>query len=146
MKRIRRLGSIGILSLFLILALVSVAPVQAKPPQLWNFDAWYTFEPEWTGDITREDGSQGTLYFDVIEWRDLPDVQKFSGKIMIVWDDGESIEGTITGHVVWSTGEGVMNGEVTTASTDWAYLIGRNIHIESMITPIWTCYGVVQIN
>ena len=146
MKGISRRACVGLLSLIFLLALVSACPVEAKTPLRWEAFSYYTFEPEWSGDIYRGDGVHGYLYLDVIEWVDLPNVQHVSGIWWIDWDDGQYIVGDYKGKVVWSTGEGVLNGQVTDTSPDWSYLDGRNVHITSTISPVWTAYTIIQIN
>ena len=146
MKKISRKVGIALLGLFIIIGLSSAIPVEAKPPVLWEIDAWYTFDPEWTGDIYRDDGSHGMFVLDLLEARDLPDVQHSSGVWSIVLDNGEYLMGEAAGHVVWSTGEYVLNGMVTDTSSAFDYLNGRQVHIEGYITPIWTTLAVLQIN
>ena len=147
MKGISKRVSVGLLSLIFLLALVSAMPVEAKVPLRWEYTANYTFDPEWTGVILSDDSSSGTIYLDIIEAIDLPDVQHFTGIWQIDWGDDGYIEGVFKGKVVWSEGEYVINGQVTETSDNWAHLNGRNIHIMGIIDlSVWTTHGSFQIN
>ncbi len=138
---------VGLLTLIFIFALVPAVPVEANVPLRCDFAAHYTFEPEWTGDIWSEDGTHGILILDIIEWRDLPDVQHFSGDWSITWDDGEYLTGAQKGKVVWLTGDFVLNGKVSETSSEWTHLDGRNVHVMGYIdTTWWNSYGVFQFN
>jgi hypothetical protein len=149
MKEISKKLGVGIISLVFLLALVSANPVEAITPLRMDYSASYTFEPEWTGVIIRDDGVTGTLCFDVIEWVDLATIQKSSGIWWINWADGGYLEGTQNGKVIWAKGEYVINGKVTATSDDVAYLDGRNVHIMGTIDMSffpYTTTGVFQIN
>ncbi len=122
-----------LLGLMFMLTLVSAMPVEAKKPLRWELNASYTFDPEWTGVVLRDDGSSGIIYLDIITYVDLPDVQHFTGIIQIEWDGGGGyIEGTFAGKVVWSEGRYVINGQITVTSDNWAHLNGRNTDCVSM--------------
>ena len=146
MKRISRKACIVLLGLFIIIGLSSAIPVEAKPPVLWEIHADYTFDPEWTGEIWRDDGSHGIFVLDLLDARNLPDIQHTSGVWSIVMDNDEYLMGEAKGHVVWSTGEYVLNGVVTDTSSTFDFLNGRNVHFEGYITPIWTTVAYMQIN
>jgi hypothetical protein len=149
MKEISKRVGVGLLSLVFLLALVSATPVVAKTPLRLEYNASYTFEPEWTGEILRDDGTSGIIRFDVIEWVDLPKVQKSSGIWSIEWDDGGYLEGTQRGISNWLSGDYVFNGQITETSDDLAQLNGRNVHIMGTIDMSffpYTTTGIFQIN
>lgn len=147
MKEISKKLGVGLLSLVFLLALVFATPVEAMTPLRWDYYASYTFEPEWTGSILRDDGVSGTLCLDVVEWVFLPEVQKFNGIWWIIWDDGGYLEGNHHGTEVYVSGDYVINGKVTETSDDLNHLNGRNVHIMGNIDfSFYTTTGQFQIN
>jgi len=150
----RRVG-VALMSIIFLVALVSALPVEAKVPLRWEGIAAYDGVVTWNGDIVREDGGHGTLTWTALESVFLPNVQHSSSFWRIDWDDGEYIEGTAEGtwaynvvpHDYFYGGDYVFNGEVTSASSDWSHLVGRNVHIKGYVTTWpWTTHAVFQIN
>ncbi|MGY5878856.1 MAG: hypothetical protein RTV31_01340 [Candidatus Thorarchaeota archaeon] len=149
MKIISKKAGVSILSLIFLIALISAVPVEAKVPCRWDISANYTFEPEWTGTVTREDGTSGIITLDIINWEDLNYIQKSDGIWRIEWDGGEYIEGTHHGKVSWKSGDYVANGYVTETSDAWAHLNDRQIHIMGNIDLSsfpYSCTAIMQIN
>jgi hypothetical protein len=151
MKGYWRGVSIGLVGLFIALALIPAAPVQAKVPIEWNLTAGYTGDdPEWVGSITRDDGVAGELALDIVDciWATPSGlVQIVDGVWWIEWEDGQSIEGTLDGVADLRKGHIVLNGRVTEASGGLAYLDGRHVHCEAVFDmSTWTTSGTFRFN
>jgi len=155
MKGISKRVGVGLLSMLFMLALVSAMPVEAKVPLRWEGTATYDGMVTWNGDIIREDGGHGTLTWSSLDSVFLSNVQHSSSSWRIDWDDDGYIEGTAEGTWVYNVvphdyfygGDYVYNGKVTGASSDWADLVGRKVHIMGHVSPWWwTTEAVFQIN
>ncbi|MFW9805380.1 MAG: hypothetical protein ACFFFK_01465 [Candidatus Thorarchaeota archaeon] len=158
--------SVALLSVIFLVALVSAVPVEAKKDfsvYRWWTEYVYTGSPEWTGDVwtggpdDKYGGEHGVMYWDNDDdlYRflgpDDPDgsykVQKFEGIWWIEWDDGDYIEGTHHGSWSAATVTPIINGKITVATGDWAYLLGRNVKTFSTIDlASFTIDGYFQIN
>ena len=154
-KGISKRVGVGVLSLMFLLALVSASPVVAKVPLRWDVSAAYDGVVTWNGDVYAEDGSHGVFTLTVLDAVFLSNVQHSICIWRIDWGDDVYIEGTALGTFVYTTtplnmmdgGDYVFNGEVTYASPEWSYLVGRNTHVMGHVTPWpWTTEGVLQIN
>ncbi|MHA2356219.1 MAG: hypothetical protein ACXADC_13645 [Candidatus Thorarchaeota archaeon] len=137
MSMSKRVG-VGLLSIIFLVALVSAMPVDAKnfSKYRWWSESYYTWDPEWTGDVWTHEGLHGIFVWDNDNgaYRFLgPDgnsVQKFSG----VWSvdfggDGViDIQGTHKGSFTYALNQYTINGQITYTSAEWSHLDGRKVH------------------
>lgn len=147
MKRLSKRVCVGLMGMIFMLALVSANPVEAKVPLHWDVNATYTFDPEWTGVIVREDGVSGSIILDIIESKFVADLEISKSIWLIEWEDGGYIEGTLEGMVSYRKLVYVFNGKITVTSDNWSHLNGRNVHVTGNIHPsFWTTWATFQIN
>ena len=141
--------SIILLATALTLTIFLVAAVQAKPlrgemalnlmapgPEHPVYGA-----PVWSGTITGD--INGDMYF--YNWGIVKDVGQahFFWETWLITDgNGNMLTGIDKGVVTWKNDRYRMNGVVTDASGDWAYLVGHNVHMSGDIT--WQNIGTPE--
>jgi len=122
--------------LVLAFALVLVPAVSAQPmkPLRGEMELFFTgpANPLWTGTISGD--INGDMYFYATGSKDVGQVHHFWEVWNITNGDGDLLIGTDKGVVSWKNGEYRMNGVVTEATGNWAYLEGHRVHMSGYIT------------
>jgi hypothetical protein len=141
-----------VLAMAITLAIILVAPAQAKKPLIGIMDL--EFNLAWSGPSTTIPEWEGTITFDGIVFYDMkffnigtgkegdqdPGKTLHFGEIWKIWDDGALIlQGTDEGVVSLVNSKYRMNGVVEDASGPFAGWEGRNVHMSGIIE--WYPFG-----
>jgi len=142
------------MALVFMVALLCATPVEAKNLHRWEsvsyinpFGPYSPENPSVSGEILREDGTTGSVYWVNTDEKVMHGAGFGYGYWMIEWDDGLWIRGTHRVTVRYSNAKIVGNGKVTDASQALTPLIGRNAHYSGIID--WSFLrldGVMQIS
>lgn len=119
--------------------MVLVGTAQAKKPLRGAMELYFMAggpdigygSPVWSGTITGD--INGEMYFYSTGAKDVGQAHHFWEVWYITTVDGDLI-GTDKGVVSWENDKYRMNGVVTEATRNWAYLEGRNVHMSGIIT------------
>jgi hypothetical protein len=151
----RRESKLLMLAMVTTLALILVAPAQAKKPLVGTMDL--TFNLAWPGPSETIPEWEGTITFDGIVFYDMkffnigtgkqgdqdPGNTLHFGEIWKIWDEGTLIlQGTDDGVVSLSNSKYRMNGVVTEAYGEFTIWEGRNVHMNGDI--IWQNLGTEE--
>jgi len=141
----------------LLSILLTIGIVHAKPQygEMKLYDPLPTdpLHPEygilvWSGTITGD--INGKMYFYNSGGRDVGQVSFFEETWLINDENGDMLLlGTDQGVVSWNNLKYRMNGVVTDAASEYANLLGHNVHMRGVIIPsdtIWQAPGVFRVN
>lgn len=124
-----------IVLLVLAFTLVLVPAVSAQPmkPLRGEMELFFTgpANPLWTGTISGD--INGDMYFYATGSKDVGQVHHF-WEVWNITTVGGDLIGTDKGVVSWKNGKYRMNGIVTEATGNWAYLEGHRVHMSGYIT------------
>ena len=138
-----------VLTATITLALILIAPAQAKKPLIGMMDLTFNLEwsgpsetvPEWVGTITI-DGAEYDMKAYNLHSSFLGETLHF-GEIWKIWDgDSLILQGTDEGVVSLANNKYRINGVVTEAYGDFAIWEGRNVHMSGYIT--WQNLGTEE--
>ena len=143
-----------VLAMAITLAIILVAPAQAKKPLVGTMDLTFNLAwsgpsetvPEWEGTITIGDDVYFMKFFNIGTGKQGdqdPGMTLHFGEIWKIWDgDTLILQGTDEGVVSLANNKYRMNGVVTEACGDFAIWEGRNVHMSGYIT--WQNLGTEE--
>ena len=103
--------------------------------------------PLWSGTISGD--INGLMFFYATGYKDVGQVHFFE-EVWLITDEDENmlLTGTDTGVFSFANSKGRMNGVVTDANEDYAYLIGHNVTMSGTVNWAETppCLMVFRVN
>lgn len=108
----------------------------------WDFIGFGVGDSPWSWIGTISGDINGDLYVGLTEaWFPAPGTEHFTENWRIETYDGEVIEGNNKGKWTMANYKWGANGEVLSATGEWAYLVGSRMHYGGTTTEFPVPYG-----